>query len=89
MGCLERDIVTVLLSLFENGRFYKTDMIMRYGFLECEWSDFAHDYMVLRANVQHRNIVSLRDSDSEAQPAPVLDDAVQSPPRVRRIPFFM
>ena len=87
MACMERDIVSVLLALFENGRFYATDTNTKDGFLDCEWSDFAHDFMILRANVQHRNNAPLDDSGTHQ--VPVLDDMLKTPPRIRRIPFFM
>jgi hypothetical protein len=87
MGCLERDIVTILLALFENRRFYATDAGTQEGFLDCEWSDFAHDFMILRANVQHRNNAPLHESG--VRKPPVLDDILKSPPHIRRLPFFM
>lgn len=87
MPCMERDLVTVRLQLFEHDRFHNTDTEMKNGFLDCEWSDFASDYMILSAYVQHRD--SAPAPDEMIISLPVLDDEIRTPPRVRRLPFYM
>jgi hypothetical protein len=86
MDCLERDIVTVALSLFERGQFVEADPEMKNGFLNCEWSDFASDYMIINVYIQHRT--NAPHPETIVIRTPTIDDILMTPPRIRRLPFY-
>ena len=84
--CMERDLITVRLSIYERGRFEPADRIMKEGFLNCEWSDFASDFMIMSACVQHRSIAPGPENIELA--IPELNDLLKTPPHIRRLPFY-
>lgn len=86
MDCLERDIVTVALSLFERGQFVEADPDMKNGFLNCEWSDFASDYMIINVYIQHRT--NAPHPETIVIRTPTIDDILITPPRIHRLPFY-
>jgi hypothetical protein len=82
MDLLERDVALVRLSILERGRFRLADPEIVRGFLDCDWSDFALDYMVINATILPRQRIAIPD---EVLLAPLpLDDMFRTPPRIRR-----
>jgi len=53
LDCLERDIQFTTLDVQEGDNDYEANDDTRSGFLDCEWSDFANDYMSVDVCVIH------------------------------------
>jgi len=53
LDCLERDIQFTDLRVREGYGNYEANDDTRDGFLECEWSDFAMDFMAVDVRITH------------------------------------